>query len=94
MTPSSQPPAGAGFAERHGPTVLLFVGVGLILAGLVVVFTTRQLIAAAMFTTGVVAIVVAALVTRMEGPFRLPLLRGSLARRTHDLSSRTPPKMR
>jgi uncharacterized membrane protein YraQ (UPF0718 family) len=87
MTPSPPTSAGVGFAERHGPTVLLFVGVALILAGLVAVFTTQQIIAGTMLTTGLVAIVMAAVVGRMEGPFRLFFVKGSLRRRTDGVSN-------
>lgn len=77
--------AKAGFAERHGPTVLLGVGVVLVLAGLAGVFAAHQVAASAMFTTGVVAIIAAAVLGRMEGRFRIFFLSGSLSR-----SSRRP----
>ena len=79
----------AGFAERHGPTVLLSVGVGLILAAIAAVFTNHQLIAGGMSTTGMVAIVVAAILGRMEGPFKLLFLSGSLRQPTDQLMSRS-----
>jgi len=69
-----------GFAERHGPTVLLAVGVMLVVAGLAGVFTAHQVAASAMFTTGVVAIIAAAILSRMEGRFKVFFLSGSLAR--------------
>jgi len=67
-----------GFAEQHGPTVLLFVGVGLIFSGVAAVFAGHQLVAGGMFTTGVVAIVVAVVVSRMVGPFKLFFVSGNL----------------
>jgi hypothetical protein len=70
----------AEFAERHGPTVLLGVGVVLVLVGLAGVFTGHQVVAGAMCTTGVVAIIAAAVLSRMEGQFKVFFLSGSLAR--------------
>ena len=70
----------AGFAERHGPTVLLAVGVVLVLAGLAAVFAAHQAAAGAMITTGVVAIIAAPVLSRMEGQFKVFFLSGSLAR--------------
>jgi hypothetical protein len=77
-----------GFAERHGPTVLLFVGVCLILAAIAAVFTNHQLIAGGMSTTGVVAIITAAVLSRMVGPFKLLGLSGSLSRPKSELRIR------
>lgn len=69
-----------GFAERHGPTVLLAVGVALVLVGLACVFTGHQVVAGAMCTTGVMAIISAAVLSRMEGKFKVFFLSGNLAR--------------
>ena len=68
------------FAERHGPTVLLLVGVVLILASVASAFLGHQLLAGGMSTTGFLAIVVGAVLGRMEGPFKLFGLSGSLRR--------------
>lgn len=78
MTPSSPLDEKAGFAERHGPTVLLLVGVCLILTGVGAVFTSHQVIAGGMFTTGVVASIAAVVVSRMVGPFKIFFLSGNL----------------
>jgi hypothetical protein len=78
MTPSSQLDEKVGFAEKHGPTVLLLVGVCLILTGVGAVFTSHQIIAGGMFTTGVVAIIAAVVISRMVGPFRIFFLSGNL----------------
>jgi len=78
MRPSGYPGWKVGFAEKHGPSVLLFVGVCLIVAGVAAVFASHQIIASGMFTTGVVAIVMAVVVSRMVGPFKLFFLSGNL----------------
>jgi hypothetical protein len=80
-------PEEVDFAERHGPTVLLIVGISLILAGIGAVFANHQLVAGGMFATGVVAIVVAVVVTRMVGPFRLLFLSGNLRPTDRDPSA-------
>lgn len=84
----------AGFAERHGPTVLLAVGVVLVLAGLASAFTTHQVASSAMFTTGIVAIVAAPVLSRMEGQFKVLFFSGSLARSSASRESPgyTPPE--
>lgn len=69
-----------GFAERHGPTVLLGIGVVLVLAGLTSVFMAHQVVPGVMVTTGVAAIVAAAVLSRMEGQFKVLFLSGNLAK--------------
>jgi hypothetical protein len=66
------------FAERHGPTFLLAAGILLILAGIAAVFTGHQLIAGGMWTTGLLAVAIAAMMSRMEGKFTLLGLSGNL----------------
>ena len=69
-----------GFAERHGPTVLLGVGVVLALAGLANVHMAHHIVSGVTVTTGVVAIVAAAVLSRMEGQFKVLFISGNLTR--------------
>jgi hypothetical protein len=66
------------FAERNGPTVLLVAGAGLILASIVGVFTDHHVIATGLAVTGLVAIVAATVLSRMEGHFTIYGLSGNL----------------
>lgn len=75
---AASPRAYESFAERHGPTVLLIAGILLILSAIAAVFTGHQLIACGMSTIGLIAIAMAAMLSRMEGDFSLLGLSGSL----------------
>jgi hypothetical protein len=66
------------FAERNGATVLLFAGGALILAAIAAVFLGHQVVAEAIASTGVIAVVVATVLSRMEGEFKLWGLSGRL----------------
>lgn len=82
-------PANAGFAEQHGPTVLMIAGAVLIAAAVAAVFTGHQWIAGGMWTTGLIAVAMAAMLSRMEGKFRLFGLSGSL-RKANDGNDPAP----
>jgi len=56
----------------------LIAGIALILAAIAAVFTGHQWIAGGMSTTGLIAIAMAAMLSRMEGKFNLLGLSGSL----------------
>jgi hypothetical protein len=66
------------FAEVYGPTVLLVAGILLVAAAIAAVFTGHQWTAGGMVVPGLVAIAMAAMLSRMEGKFTLFGLSGSL----------------
>jgi hypothetical protein len=79
MNRLSAPAEDRGFAERSAPNVLLWSGVGLVLAAVGAIFTNHQLVATALVMNGLLAIVVAAILGRLEGPITLfGLLSGNL----------------
>lgn len=75
MATSSRHP---NFAERNGATVLLSGGVLLIVAAVAAVFTGHEMVAAGIAVPGVLAVLIAAILSRMEGPFHFLGMSGHL----------------
>ena len=65
------------FAERHGSTVLLFAGGLLILSAVATVFT-GNIVGSGLALPGLLALLVAIVLARMEGPFKAFGLSGNL----------------
>jgi hypothetical protein len=68
----------SGFADEHGPTVLLVAGAVLIGAGIAAVFANHLWVAPGMWMSGLIAIAVAAMLRRMTGPIVMPGLSATL----------------
>lgn len=76
------------FAERHGATVLLVAGMTLILSAVGAVFTDHELAATGLAASGLLAVLAAAVLSRMEGPFSFLGMSGNL--RSTDPSAMSP----